>query len=69
MLEYLKALAARVLRGGFRGLSPLPPDDPYVGVREPRRRGPGGRSGAVAIEEPMEERSVRAQARDGRPAR
>lgn len=66
MLEYLKALAHRVLRNGLRGLPPLPPDDPYVGVREPRRRGPGGRSSAVAVEEPREERSVRAYGSDRR---
>ena len=29
-----------------------PPEDPYVSVREPRRRGPGGRSAAVAVREP-----------------
>jgi hypothetical protein len=69
MLAYLKTLALRVLRRGLRGLPPLPPDDPYVGVREPRRRSPGGRSSAVALAEPAEERVTRAQGRDGRIAR
>jgi hypothetical protein len=64
MLAYLRAIAARLLRDGFRGLPPRPPDDPYVGVREPRRRSPGGRSTAVAVEEPLEPRSVRAHGRD-----
>lgn len=27
-------------------------DDPQIGVREPVRRGPGGRHAAVALEEP-----------------
>jgi hypothetical protein len=64
MLAYLKALAARLIRKGFGGLPPSPPDDPYVGVREPRRRGPTGRNSAVALDEPVERRSVRAYGRD-----
>jgi len=28
--------------------------DPYVGVREPRKRSPGGRSSAATVEEPNE---------------
>jgi hypothetical protein len=60
MLSYLKALAARVDWRGFRGLPPAAPDDPHVGVREPRKRGPGGKSSAVALAEPAEERVVRA---------
>jgi hypothetical protein len=63
MLSYLRALAARLVRRGFGGLPPAPPDDPYVGVREPRRRGPGGRNAAVALAEPAEPRHVRADGR------
>lgn len=50
----LKELAARL----FGRLPPLPPqwpgspEDPYVGVREPRPRRPGGRSSAAAVREP-----------------
>jgi hypothetical protein len=61
MFEYLKALAARLTRQGFGGWPPLPPsEDPYAGVREPRRRGPGGKSTALAIAEPDEQISTRA---------
>jgi len=31
-----------------------PDTDPYAGVREPKKRSPGGRSSAVAVEEPNE---------------
>jgi hypothetical protein len=60
MFSYLKALAARLAARGFGGLPPAPPDDPYVGVREPWKRGPGGKSSAVALAEPTEPRFVRA---------
>ena len=62
MLTYLKALAARLKR---RVTDLLPPsEDPSVGVREPRRRGPGGRSSAVAVAEPSEPSNVRAIGRN-----
>lgn len=61
MLEFLKALAARFLQRGPDWLVP-PSADPYAGVRVPRRRGPGGRSSAVAVDEPPPESSVRAHA-------
>jgi hypothetical protein len=54
MFEYLKRLAAR-LRGRLPAVEPpreAPPQDPESHVREPRRRGPGGRDSAVAVEEP-----------------
>lgn len=52
MWSHLKALALRLMgRGGW---PPPPPEDPRIGVREPRRRGPGGKSAAVALEEPDE---------------
>ncbi len=60
MLSYLKALVARLSWRSFDGLPPALPEDPYVGVREPRKRGPGGRSAAVALAEPEERRTVRA---------
>jgi hypothetical protein len=60
MFSYLKALAARLAQRGFPWLPPEPLDDPHVGVREPRKRGPGGKSTAVALPEPTEQRVVRA---------
>jgi hypothetical protein len=74
MFTYLKALAARLTGRGFGGLPaapasapraappapPAPPEDPYAGVREPRKRGPGGKSTAVAVAEPAEHKLVRA---------
>jgi hypothetical protein len=42
------------------------PEDPYAPVREPRRRGPGGRSAAIAVEEPEPSTTVRAR---GNPLR
>ena len=39
------------------------PEDPYARVREPRRHGPGGRSAAVAVEEPEPPAAVRAHGR------
>jgi hypothetical protein len=60
MLSYLKALAARLFDRHVGGLPPTAPDDPYVGVREPRKRGPGGKSTAVALAEPSEQPVVRA---------
>lgn len=42
------------LRRLLRKRRPPEPIDPYVGVREPVRRGPPSRSGAVALEEPDE---------------
>ena len=59
MFAYLKALALRLARRRFDTFLP-PSEDPEVGVRQPRKRGPGGRSSAVAIVEPAESVSVRA---------
>jgi len=64
MLAYLRALAARLRR---RITDALPPtEDPAVGVREPRRPGPGGRSSGVALAEPNEPSKVTAIGRDRR---
>jgi hypothetical protein len=35
-----------------------PPEDPWSRVREPRRFGPGGRSNAVAVDEPDDVEAV-----------
>jgi hypothetical protein len=37
--------------------------NPYTGVRAPRKRGPGGRSSAVAVTEPEPDQSTRAVGR------
>jgi len=34
--------------------APPEPREPYAGVRQPVKKGPPGRSGAVALEEPDE---------------
>jgi hypothetical protein len=60
MWSYLKALAARVAAKRFGRLPPDAPEDPYSGVLEPRRRGPGGKHDAVALAEPRESVVVRA---------
>jgi hypothetical protein len=39
---------------------PSEPHDPWAGVREPRRRKPGGRNAAVALMEPEPPQSVSA---------
>ncbi len=61
LFRALKALAARVT--WWRPPSPGPSADPYAGVREPRTRGPAGRSTAAAVMEPPPESSVRAVGR------
>ena len=40
-------------------------EDPYVGVRHPRGRGPAGRSSAVAVDEPEPDSRVDALGRFG----
>lgn len=55
MLEYLKALARRLLGGEYPRLPPgWLPGDPNAGVREPRHRRPGGRGMTEAVPEPDE---------------
>jgi len=54
MLSYLKTLAVRLGWRRFGGLPDQPSEDPYADVREPRRRGPGGRSAAACVAEPEE---------------
>lgn len=53
MLEYLKALAARVAWHRYE-LPPDSSDEPFPGVRQPSNRKPGGRNSAIALEEPTE---------------
>jgi hypothetical protein len=59
MIAYLKALASRLSRRGLGTFFP-PSADPPAGVREPRKRGPGGRSSTAAVAEPVEQAVVRA---------
>jgi hypothetical protein len=65
MFELLKRLAARLVGQrppvvGRRPPSSGPAQDPYAGVREPRKRGPGGRNASVAVMEPEPDQSVSA---------
>lgn len=64
MFERLRQLAAKLMGR----LPPLagPPPDPYAHVREPRKRGPGGRHSAVAVAEPEPDQLTNA---DGRARR
>ena len=61
MIARLRRLA-RLLFERWSG--PLPPasEDPHVGVRHPRHRRPGGRSSAIALDEPPESSIVDARA-------
>jgi hypothetical protein len=59
LIDYLKALAARLM-GRTLDLPPDSPQDPYSLVRHPMKRDPGGRSSAIALEEPTEVDTVRA---------
>jgi hypothetical protein len=57
MFQFVQRIVAALLNR----LKPFsPPEDPYVAVREPRRRNPGGRSSAVALAEPEPAGRVRA---------
>jgi hypothetical protein len=60
MWSQLMAIAARLRARGFPWLPPPEPEDPYAGVLEPRRRGPGGKHDAAAVAEPRELKLVRA---------
>ena len=67
MIEYLKALARRVLGDDYPRLPPSwLSGDPLAGVREPRRRRPGGRSSTEAVPEPREIHVVSAVGRKPR---
>ena len=63
MLRLVRQIVARMLgRRPPVGRPPTSgsPRDPYAGVREPRRRPPGGRGSAVAVAEPEPDQFVRA---------
>ncbi len=66
MFAYLRRLGAAVMSrfgaGGPALLGGADPEDPYAGVRQPRRQGPGGRSSAVALAEPEPTERVHAVA-------
>ena len=57
MFQFVRRIVAALLNR-LRPFSP--PEDPYAGVREPRRPNPGGRSSAVALAEPEPSGRVRA---------
>jgi hypothetical protein len=67
MFERLRQLAARLMRRDGPRFDP--PLDPYAGVRQPRKFGPGGRHSAVAVVEPEPDRAVDAIARSRRRRR
>jgi hypothetical protein len=50
MFERLKRLAARL--AGRLPFFPGPTEDPFAGVRVPRKHGPGGRHSGIALIEP-----------------
>jgi len=58
LLQALRQLMHRLLRRG-----PAEPQDPYARVRVPVRRGPSGRSSAVALEEPPGTKPINALGR------
>jgi hypothetical protein len=60
MIAFLKALAARLSGRVFDRFPP--PDELELRVRVPRGSRPGGRSSAIALDEPRDERLVRAMA-------
>jgi hypothetical protein len=64
LIQRLKQFVSRLV--GRRRPSSGPPQDPYAGVREPRKRGPGGQSSAVAVLEPAPKQSVIAQGQASR---
>jgi hypothetical protein len=59
-LKKIKGIVAHL----FRRLPPSgPTQDPYAGVREPRKRGPAGGHAGVAVMEPEPDRPARADGR------
>jgi hypothetical protein len=67
MFERLKQLTARLM--GRRPPSSGPTHVPYAGVREPRKREPGGRLSSVAVMEPEPAQLVSAIGQFGRQRR
>jgi hypothetical protein len=64
MFDYLRRLAALVMRRPSPFHPFNPPSDPYAAVREPRVVKPSGRSSAVALSEPEPQGDVKAVARN-----
>ena len=58
LLQALRQLMRRLLRRG-----PAEPQDPHARVGVSVRRGPGGRSSTVALEEPPETKPINALGR------
>ena len=56
-MKFRIALLLTQIRDLFRRIfgSSSPGEDPYAGVRVPTRRGPRGRSSAIAVREPAED--------------
>ena len=67
MFRVMQQMIARLF--GRRPAPRDPSDDPYAGVRHPRTRRPGGRSSAVAVEEPDPDGIVQALGRYRRRAK
>jgi hypothetical protein len=53
-MSFLKMLFEKLRKLFGRRATPPEPHDPYAGVRVPVKKGPRGRSGAVALAEPDE---------------
>ena len=66
MIDYLRALVTRY-RERWRGAVPPPFEDPFIGVREPRGDGPGGRTSAASVDEPVDDLFVRAAGSSASP--
>jgi hypothetical protein len=60
MFRRVRQLLTRLL-AQWPGPEEAPPDDPYAGVRHPRRGGPAGKSSAIAVAEPEPDRVVEAR--------
>ena len=56
--RFVKGVVAWLLGRRPRGSGPF--RDPHAGVREPRRRRPGGRGSAAAVMEPEPDHATRA---------
>jgi len=65
MLQDLRRLLARLFQRPLPGSDAF--EDPYLGVRHPRKGGPQGRSSSVAVAEPAPDRDVRVVGRFKRP--
>jgi hypothetical protein len=59
MFEHLKRLTARIIAIMRRGSPPGSPGDPYAWRPVPRKPKPTQRSGAVAVEEPKENKKAK----------